>query len=244
MSKYKGIARYTHLVNPSAAKNTDKLMYSNTLLIHKSDPQCTTINAEVEAAKANGFPSGFPANGNTCWNDCAVSEPGNVHIKDYMSLKASTKADQGQPVFVDANLQPIIDPGMDGKLSGEIVWVDVGIASYSQGSEGVKAYLNGIMVAGETGAIPKEALSGKPTAQQMFGASAAPAPAAPAPAAPAPAAPAPAAPAAPTVVYQMTEKAGNFTREQYQASDPAWTDEKLIADGLMLPPNGVAPSFS
>lgn len=40
----------------------------------------------------------------------------------------------------------------------------------------------------------------------------------------------PAAPAAPQ--FQMTAKAGGFTREQYNAQ--GWTDDKLVADGIMV----------
>lgn len=50
------------------------------------------------------------------------------------------------------------------------------------------------------------------------------------PAAPAPAPAQPAAPAAP--VYEMTEKAGTFTREAYLAT-PGWTEELLLAQGYM-----------
>jgi len=33
----------------------------------------------------------------------------------------------------------------------------------------------------------------------------------------------------------MTEKAQGFTREQYHAQD--WTDDKLIAEGMMFAPS-------
>ena len=89
------------------------------------------------------------------------------------------------------------------------------------------------------GEIPLELLSSKPTASQMFGditaASGVPTPMSPKPAPPTP------VPPSTDSKYEMTEKAGGFTREQY--IDQGWTDEKLISEGMMLPPNGIKPSF-
>jgi hypothetical protein len=41
----------------------------------------------------------------------------------------------------------------------------------------------------------------------------------------------------------MTDKANGATRETFLVN-PAWSDALLIAEGYMLPPNGVAPSFA
>jgi hypothetical protein len=51
----------------------------------------------------------------------------------------------------------------------------------------------------------------------------------------------PTVPGQTTIPYQMTELARGATREAY--IQQGWTDEMLIAQGLMLPPNGVQPSF-
>lgn len=80
----------------------------------------------------------------------------------------------------------------------------------------------------------------QPAAPTQVPAAAAPAPAAAAPhpgILNGPAAAAPAAPTAPVAppagpVYQMTEKAGGLTREQYHASN--WTDDLLLQHGYMI----------
>lgn len=242
--RVQGIARYTHIANPGAPKGSDKKRHSVDILIHETDPQCAVINAAVAAAKANGFPSGFPANGHICWEKL----PAEGALAGYWSLSANTKVEHGRPTFVNSALQEIIDPAADGKTDGKIVYADVGIASYDQVSKGVKAYLNGLMVTDQDGAIPREALTSKPDAAGMFGdiagggapapAAAPPIPAAPAPLAPpVPAAP-PAAPAAPQ--YVMTPAANGVTREAYHAA--GWSDEQLIANGLLNPP-AATPSF-
>ncbi len=228
MSKLKGIARYAHVITPGAPKGSDNKQHSICLLIHKSDPQCAVINAEHEAAKANGFPGGFPANGNVCWSDCAITEPGVPALRDYMQLKTGTKVEHGRPVMVDMGLQPIMDPAWDSNVSGKVIFVDCAFAAYDQVSKGVKAYLNGVMDTGEVGTIPVESLSGKPTAETMFGAS--------------PQAATPAPNDAPT--YTMTAKAGVNTRDQLIANGQGWTDELLIAQGMMIAtaPSPTAPS--
>jgi hypothetical protein len=167
--RVKGIARYTHLVNASAPRGTDKLKFSINVLVHKNDPQVPQIQAELNAAIANGFPSGMPANGHTCWHDMAVKEPGNATLADYMCLAASTNASMGRPTFVNSKLEPVIDPSVDGDTNGKIVYIDAGFGTYNQGSVGVKAYLNGVMSTDKEGEIPFESLSSKPTANSMFG---------------------------------------------------------------------------
>ena len=234
--RVKGIARYTHIANPSAPKGSEKKRWSISTLIHKNDSQIAMINKEIEQAKANGFPSGFPANAHVCFVDCAIAEPDNTHLRDYMSLSANTSVEGGtKPHFVDANIQPIMDPAADGNTDGMVVFADVGIASYNQVSSGVKAYLNGVMVTDEQGAIPREALTSKPDAAQMFsdvGASPAATGANP-PTASAPPAPNAAPPPAPAQ-KQMTAKANGVSYEDHIAS--GWTDELLIQHGLLNPP--------
>lgn len=255
-----GIARYAHVVNASAAKGADKKNFSICALIHKNDPQVQSLWQQQEAAKLNGFPSGFPNNGNVVFEDLAITEPNSPLLRDYMQLKASTGEEFGRPVLVDMNLQPIIDPSWDGSSAGRIVHIDVSeFTAYDKGSKGVKVYLNGIMDTGEMGAIPADQLSSKPTAESMFGDVGGAAPWVQQPAAPAaPAVPAVQQPAVPNMAppspmappsqpaqpqYVMTEKAQGMTREQLLANGQGWTDELLISNGLMLPPNGVTPSF-
>lgn len=241
MSMYKVIARYCHIAKPGSAKGSDKLSWSIQGLIHKRDPQLPTLVAEIEAAKKNGFPSGFPAKGDTCLLDCAVEYPGSAALQDYMILKAKTSVDTGRkPHFVDINAQPLIDPMCDSNITGHYVYIDVGIATYNQASQGVKAYLNGVMDTGEMGPIALEHLSSVPSAHAMFSGvmSAPPSPPmvspvgmmAP-PAAPAPMAPPPAPPAAP--VRTMTPKAAGATYESFISN--GWNDAMLIEHGYMMP---------
>lgn len=230
MSKFKGIARYAHVITPGAPKGTDNKRHSINILIHKSDPQCAIINAEHESAKANGFPGGFPANANVCWTDLAIAEPGATALRDYMNLKTSTKVEHGRPVLVDMALQPIMDPAWDSNVSGNIVFVDCAFQAYGKGSSGVKAYLNGVMDTGEVGAIPVESLSSKPTAETMFGSSA----------------PQTATQQAAGPVYQMTDKAAGNTRDQLIANGQGWTDDLLISQGMMIAaaPTPAAPTLA
>ncbi len=245
--KVKGIARYCHIANPSAAKGTDNFKYSINILIHKTDPQCAEITQAFDQAKANGFPSGFPQNANTAWDDCAIVEPGNAALKDYMCLKANTNVENGKPDLVDHNIQPIIDPAIDGSITGHIIWAAVSQPmTYTQGSNGVKVYLNGVMDTNELGPIPEEALSSKPTASQMFGdvAGGASAGQTAGPGAISPpgtvAGPGAISPPPEVDPHQMTATAPGA----YDACIAAgWSDDLLIEHGHMLPPGGQKPAF-
>lgn len=235
MPNYKGIVRYPHVSAASAAKGSDKKMFSLCLLFHKTDPQCQTITADHETAKQNGFPNGFPAKANTCWDDLALDPQCPPELKDYMQLKISTD-EANRPVLCDAALQPVIDPAWDGTAAGKIVYVDCSpISAYDKGLGGVKSYLNGVMDTGEMGAIPAEKLSTKPTAEGMFGnivnggQTAAPVAQQQTTTTAAPPPPPPSEPQ-----YVMTDKA-TTTREAYHES--GWTDEQLIANGMMIQPS-------
>lgn len=239
-----GIARYVHLINPSAPRGSDKLAYSINVLVHKSDPQCAQIQQQVEAQRAAGFPNGVNTQAkdySECWKDCAIEEPENTLIADYMSLKCSTKVEQSKPHFVDAAVQPIISPMGDSECEGMIVNVDCNFAPFDMLSKGVKAYLNGVRNSGEAGAIPKEALTSKPSAGQMFAgvAGGTPPPATTAaPSAPtAPTAPtAPGAPETPSAPPSkvMTAKANGVSYDSYISK--GWTDQQLIDNGFLVPP--------
>jgi len=234
MDKVKGIVRYMHAVNPSAARGSDKMRYSCSILIPKDDPQVPRIIAALAACVSNGFPAGMPASADTCWEDLAITNPGNAALANYYQLKSATGVEYGQPSIFDAQLQPCMDPGLDGKLTGQWVWIGGQFATYTAGKSGVKYYFNGLMVTGEDAqGIDKGSLSSKPDMRNVF-AGAAPVPAAPVPAAPVPAAPVPAA-------RQMTPAAQGATYESMIAA--GWTDEMLITNGMMLPPGGVTPAF-
>lgn len=249
--KVKGILSYPHLFQPRAVQQGDEPKYSASILIRKDDPQVAQIQQAVETEKANGFPSGFPANAKCAFKDGAVAYPEDPAMHNFYIISANAKADQ-RPALVDASLQPVVNPS--DVYAGAVAWCAINFFSYSkQISKGVGCGLNGVMLTGEEGELGR--LDGRPTVEQMFGGvggapTAAPQAAAPAPVAPqapAPAAPVPqppqppaAPPAAPQ--YQMTAAANGVTREAYHAA--GWTDELLITNGLMLPPGGVMPSFA
>lgn len=230
--KIKGIARYPKLMKAKDYKNDGNFKYSVDLLIHKSDPVCQEIEKTINEVIANEYPKGAPKGFKTCWSD--LSESDNSALKDYMLLKVSTNIDK-KPHVVDRNNQLIVDPSIDGTITGQIVWIAGGFGCYPQG--GIKMYLNGVLLTGETGPIPVEALSSKPSVEEMFSdviqeeptasmgfPSATP------------------VPTPPTFSkYQMTAKANGATRDQL--INIGWSDEQLIEKGMMLPPNGITPSF-
>ncbi len=232
----KGIARYSHVLKPSSPKGSDKLKYSIQLLIHKSDPQCSQIQSAIDEAILNGFPQGLPEKFFNCWNDLAINEPENEVLKDYMSLSISTNADRDKPPVVSTDLKPIIDPGT--QIDGKIVWVVGGVNTYDQVTKGVKVYLNGTCVTTEAGPLPLEAISSKPTVEQMFKDIVS----IPVPTSNPQTPPVPAAPVASTPVYQMTAKAKGASRDQFISE--GWTNEQLITEGYLLPPSGITPSFA
>ena len=137
--KVKGILSYPHLFQPRAVQQGQEPKYSCTVLIKDDDPQLQTILAIQEQEKQNGFPSGFPANGKLFCKPC-TDRPG------YHQIGGSAKADQ-KPVVVDANLQPVIDPG--AVFAGGIGWVQFNTFSYNQPiNKGVSVGLNGVMWTG------------------------------------------------------------------------------------------------
>lgn len=222
------------MFTPRAVEAGKDPKYSCSVLIKKTDPQVAQIQAIIDADKLNGWPSGFPATGKIFMKD----SPENP---EYVVINGNAQQDMKPPV-VDANICPIIDPSQ--VYAGAIAWVSFNSFTYNKDvNKGVAAGLNGVMITGEEGELGR--LDGRPTAESMFadvqggGVPATTAPAPAAPNAPAPAAP---GPPVPTPQYVMTAKA-QFTRDQYLAT-PGWTDELLISEGLMLPPNGVAPSFA
>lgn len=256
MAVIKGILTFPKVFTAQVPKGATEPKFSTGVLLPPTDPQIPQIQAEVNEAKANTFPSGFPAKADLCFMAYDEKFAG----KDYYDPRFSgwwiftcTAKQDDRPAVVDMNYQPVMP---DQVFSGCIAYVNAGVSGYTKGTGGVGGWLNGVMVTDEIGQFGR--LDGKPSVDQMFASVAggaapqqpapptAPQPVTPPPAAPAPAAPPqppvpPAAPA-PSAVHQMTAAANGVTYEAYKAN--GWSDEQLIQNGLMLPPGGVAPSFS
>lgn len=262
MPTLKGILSFPTLFQPKPVKDshgnlTGEAKYSATILLPPTDPQLPALQAQVDQAKANTFPSGFPAKGDLCLVPYDTKYAG----KDYYDprftgwyvLSCAAKQED-RPAVVDMQHQPIVDASV--VCSGAVVWMNAGISGYTKGTGGVGGWLNGIMATGELSEFGR--LDGKLSVDQMFAsvgdapavpaapvtpapqAPSAPAAVTPPPAAPTPPVPPSAPPAAPQ--YQMTAAANGATREQMIAV--GWTDELLISNGMMLPPGGVQPSFA
>ena len=247
MPTLKGILSFPTLFQPKPVKDaqgnpTGDAKFSATILLPPTDPQLPALQAEVEQAKVNTFPSGWPAKADVCLVPYDTKYAG----KDYYDPRftgwwvfSCTAKQDDKPAVVDMQHQPIVDASV--VCSGAVVWLNAGISGYTKGTGGVGGWLNGIMATGELSEFGR--LDGKPSVDQMF-ANVGDAPAAPAapvtPAAPTPPVPPTTPPAAPQ--YQMTAAANGATREQMIAA--GWTDELLISNGMMSPPGGVAPSFA
>jgi hypothetical protein len=166
--KIKGIARYAHLIKPSAPKGSDKFKYSVQLLLHKTDAQCAQIQKVIDDMFQNKWPLNKPKNLHSCFKDLAIEEPNNPSLTDYMALKCATSAEYDRPILADESLEPIIDPSE--QIDGKIVWVDVNIGVYEHPlNSGVAAYLQGTMVTSENGELPIDAIIAKPSAKTLFG---------------------------------------------------------------------------
>lgn len=240
MATIKGILSFPAIFTPKMAKGASEEKYSCTVLLAPGDPQIAALQAEVDAAKANSFPSGY-----TGADECFGPYDTKYAGKDYYDprftgwyvFSCSAKADD-RPAVVDVNRQPVIDPSK--VFSGMVAYVSAGISGYTKGKGGIGGWLNGVMVTDEEPTMGR--LDGKPSVDQMFasapGGSAPQAPSAPVPPAPnAPQAPAEAAEAA----LVMTDKANGVTLEQYLAT-PGWTEQMLIDQGLATRPVATAPA--
>lgn len=230
MATIKGILSFPKILTPKAAKGSNELKYSVSVMIPPTDPQVSSLLAEVEAAKANAFPSGYTGS-----DECFLSYDDKYAGKEYYDprfagwyvFKCSAKEDS-KPAVVDMNHQPIIDPSK--VYAGCVAYVNAGISGYTKGTGGIGGWLNGVMITDEEPTMGR--LDGKPSVEQMFASVTGTAPVQ-APAPPAPPAPAP-APAPATLI--MTDKAAGVTLEQYLAT-PGWTEEMLIEQGLAIRPS-------
>lgn len=240
MATYKGILSFPTLFTPKVAKGGTEPKFSCAILMPANDTQVAGIQAEIAAAKANTFPSGY-----TGTDECLAPYDEKYAGKEYYDprftgwwvLSCSAKADD-KPAVVDMAQQPLVDGNK--ACSGAVVYVSMGISGYTKGKGGIGGWLNGVMVTDED--MPFGRLDGKPSVEQMF-AGVGSAPAAPStpstpPAAPStpPVAPStpPPAPAAPTLV--ATEKANGATVEAMLAWE-GWTEELLVQHGYVIKPS-------
>lgn len=251
MATIKGILNFPHLFVANVAKGATEAKFGTGILIPNNDPQVQSLLAEVEAAKANSYPSGYT--GADCCFD--LYEKKVLPTKEYHDPRfvgwylftCSSKAED-KPAVVDASRQPVIDPAK--VYGGTVAYVSAGISGYTKGKGGIGGWLNGVMITDEE--PPMGRLDNKPSVEQMFAnVPGSPAPTAPTPpqapgAAPTPPAPptapvpapvpAPPTAPAPTAQLTMTAAANGITYEQYMAT-PGWTDELLIAQGLAIKPS-------
>ena len=237
MATIKGILSFPAIFTPKMAKGASEEKYSCTVLLAPGDPQIATLQAEVDAAKANSFPSGY--NGaDECFGPYdtkyADKEYYDPRFTGWYVFSCSAKADD-RPAVVDVNRQPVIDPSK--VFSGMVAYVSAGISGYTKGKGGIGGWLNGVMLTDEEPTMGR--LDGKPSVDQMF----ASAPGGSAPQAAAPSAPVPPAPNAPQAeaALVMTDKANGVTLEQYLAT-PGWTEQMLLDQGLATRPVATAPA--
>jgi hypothetical protein len=246
----KGIISFPTLFTPKVAKGATEAKFGVSVLLPPGDPQIAAIQAEVDAAKANSFPSGYTGQ-DECFGPYDTKYAGKDYYDQRFSgwyvFSSSAKADD-KPSVVDQAYQPVIDPSQ--VYSGMVAYVNAAISGYTKGKGGIGGWLNGVMITEEEPTMGR--LDGKPTVEQMFASvTGAPAPhvaangaqvahsgvanATPAPAPAAPPPPGQTVPA-PQPALQMTAAANGVTLEQYLAT-PGWTEQLLIDQGLAIRPS-------
>lgn len=119
----------------------------------------------------------------------------------------------------------------NGNLQNAGVFLNGSMVAFSAYGEEIQVGLDATAVGFGGSPLPAGASAAPVGGAFNPAAPAAPAPAAPVPAAPVPAAPVPAAPVPAAPQFIMTAAANGLTREQYHSG--GWTDEQLIAHGLM-----------
>ncbi|AUR82098.1 protein of unknown function DUF2815 [Vibrio phage 1.021.C._10N.222.51.F9] len=238
MATIKGILSFPALFQAKVAKGATDAKFGCTVLLAPGDPQIAMLQAEVEAAKANSFPSGYTG-ADECFGPYDTKYAGKEYYDPRFSgwyvFSCSAKEDD-RPAVVDMSRMPVVDPAK--VYSGMVAYVSAGISGYTKGKGGIGGWLNGVMITDEE--APMGRLDGKPSVDQMFaqvpGGDGAPAPT--------PAAPVPVPNAAPQPAkLQMTAKANGVTLEAYLAT-PGWTEEMLIEQGLAerVAPQPAAPA--
>jgi len=236
MATIKGVLSFPALFQAKVAKGATDAKFGCTVLLAPGDPQIATIQAEVEAAKANSFPSGYTG-ADECFGPYDTKYAGKEYYDPRFSgwyvFSCSAKEDD-RPAVVDMSRMPVVDPAK--VYSGMVAYVSAGISGYTKGKGGIGGWLNGVMITDEEPTMGR--LDGKPSVDQMF--AQVPGGDGSAPAAPVP--PVPNAAPQPAKL-QMTAKANGVTLEAYLAT-PGWTEEMLIEQGLAerVAPQPAAPA--
>ena len=162
----KGIISFPTLFTPKVAKGATDPKYSCTVLLPPNDPQIAALQAEVDAAKLNTFPSGYTGQ-DECFAPYDVKYAGKDYYDPRFSgwylFSCSAKQDD-RPSVVDTNYTPIIDPG--AVYSGMVAYVNANISGYVKGKGGIGGWLNGVMLTAEE--PPMGRLDNKPSVEQMF----------------------------------------------------------------------------
>lgn len=238
-----GIGDFVKVFKAECPKGSDKARYSVNLLLDPKDPtdvkEIKKIKAQVDAAiKELGCKPGVS---NLCfvkYDEAVMPDASyyNEKFKGFYMLKTNKGEEQGRPKVVDMRGDDIT-PADDKMYSGRRIAVNVDIHTYTKGSGGIRAGLNGVMDTGEDGPFGRLG-GGAPSVNSMFGdyidGSAA----------------GPEDEDLPNFdededldfpdfedegpVYRMTDKAKGYTREQLIGMGKGWTDERLVAKGLMV----------
>lgn len=254
-----GILSFPTLFKPRAINNSGDPKYSLNLLFRGDDSELARLYQLFGQVKTESYPSGtVPSSHKMCLDTYANKMDPNKPYYDqrladegWWTLSCTAPAER-PPKIVDLGLNDVIDPGHAGARAGMRVKVNLGMGYFNKGGgQGIGAWMNGVQLTEVLGELGQ--LSNEQSAEDMFGAPAghpaAPGgtppvpgstPAAPpaAPAGPGPTAPttaAPPAPPAPTTAApagpRMTAAANGISYEAYRGQ--GWTDEQLIANGLM-----------
>ena len=134
---------YVKVFTPSAAPGSDKLKYSVSVLIDKSDKATlNAINAAVEEAKEQGkskkWGGKIPTKLHLPLRDGDEDKPDDEAYKGKYFFNASSER---KPGVVDSAVQPILDP--EAVYSGCYGRVNVNFYPYdSNGNRGIAAGLN------------------------------------------------------------------------------------------------------
>ena len=215
MPTVKGILNFPNLFTAKTAKGATEPKFSCGVLLPANDPQIPAIQAEVDQAKLNTFPTGYTGS-DECFGLYEVKIPVSKDYHDprfvgWYLLTANAKADD-RPAVVDMNRQPIIDPA--SVFGGMVGYISMAISGYTKGKGGVGGWLNGIMVTDEEPPVGR--LDGKPSVDQMFANVNGAAPPAPA-------------------QLIMTAAANGMTYQQYL--DAGWNDQQMIDGGVAQKPS-------
>lgn len=249
----KGIMSYPVLITPKQVNGQGDPKYQVNIMIAKTDAaQLTLINDAINAMVVSGHGGTRPKDEKICLKDCAKEWPNQPELHGYMELRTNTAQTNKPHVVHESNIGiPLTD--VSKVFPGAVAVFNVNIAAYDNVSKGVGAYINGVCILDEEGALGR--LDNKKSSTAMFGgvvgagagtqtqppvtapnaAGTADAPPPPGAAGTAEAPPPPGAP-----VHQMTATA-TTTYEKY--IEGGWTDELLIQHKHMLPPGGVETSY-